>query len=270
MMQPYYEHNGIAIYHGDCREILPTLRAELADLVITDPPYGVAYMGGTVEREALEGDMTPDLYPAAMRLLRRIVKPIAALYLFYADGHALTVRAGVLSAGFEIRTTIIWNKQLAQYGCLTAQYKQKHEPLLYCHVKGSAPKWCGPTNEVTVWDCDRAIANAFHPTQKPVGLLMRAMRNSSESGDLVLDPFMGSGTTLVAAKMLGRSAIGVEVAEQYCEIAAKRLQQEVFDFDAVSDETEREARLLSLPARGQRDAQLECFADSDGVHSVFE
>jgi DNA modification methylase len=86
--------------------------------------------------------------------------------------------------------------------------------------------WFGPTNETTVWDVARAARNDLHPTQKPLALFSRAIRNSSAPGDLILDPFMGSGTTLRAAKDLGRRGIGIEIEEKYCEIAAKRMGQE--------------------------------------------
>jgi DNA modification methylase len=226
-MKPYYSHAGIAIYHGDCREVLPEL--DPVDLILTDPPYGVDYDGGTVKREKLAGDKNPLLYAPVLKLLQAKCKFDAALYIFYADGDA-AVLAAVLAAGFEVRNTLIWNKQMAQFGALSAQYKQKHEPFLYCHHKKNSPRWFGPTNEVTVWDFDREVSNDFHPTQKPVGLCKRIMRNSSFGRDLILDPFMGSGTTLRAAKDLGRRAIGIEIEEKYCEIAAKRLSQEVLGF----------------------------------------
>jgi DNA modification methylase len=227
MIKPYYEEPGITIYHGDCRDILPHL--ELVDLVLTDPPYGVKYDGGTLVREKLRGDNSPALYTSCLKLIREKCKLDCALYIFYADGDGTVLKA-VLEAGFEIRNTLIWNKNLAQFGALSAQYKQKHEPFLYCHIKGKSPRWFGPTNETTVWDCDRALCNEFHPTQKPVNLFKRAIMNSSNMGDIVLDPFMGSGTTLRAAKDLGRKAIGIEIEEKYCEIAVRRLKQEVFPF----------------------------------------
>jgi site-specific DNA-methyltransferase (adenine-specific) len=225
--EPYYNHANIVIYNADCRDILPLL--DPVGLVLTDPPYGVDYDGGTTIREKLEGDKTPSLYAQTLPLIRKIAKDDAAFYIFYADGDA-AVLAAVLAAGLVVRNNLIWNKHMAQFGALSAQYKQKHEPFLYCHIKGKSPKWRGATNEVTVWDIRRESTNFFHPTQKPVGLFRKCIENNTEPNDIILDPFMGSGTALVAAKQLGRKAIGIEIEERYCEIAAQRLSQEVLPF----------------------------------------
>jgi DNA modification methylase len=143
------------------------------------------------------------------------------------------VTAAVTAAGFDVRNTLIWNKNTAQYGAFSAQYKQKHEPFLYLHLKGKSPRWYGPGNEVTVWDCARSGQNTFHPTQKPVSIACRAMTNSSRIGDLVLDACAGGGSTLVAAKMLRRRAIGIEISREYCDVIVSRLQQECFSLAAV-------------------------------------
>lgn len=227
---PYYCDPATCIIHGDCREILPLIFD--VDLVASDPPYGVDYTGGSLVRERLVGDKAPLLYAEVLTLCRRAAKPRSAFYFFYADSETLAVRHAVEDAGLKVRNNLIWVKNHAQFGAMFAQYKQKFEPILYCHVKGEAPKWRGPNNEVTVWEVDRASANALHPTQKPIDLMLRIIRNSSDPGDLVLDPFCGSGTTLRAAKDLGRRAIGIEIEEQYCEVAAGRCVQEVLALSA--------------------------------------
>jgi DNA modification methylase len=119
---------------------------------------------------------------------------------------------------------LIWNKGQAQYGALSARYKQKHEPCLYCFKKGSTDRWFGPTTEVTVWDVNRASVNEFHPTQKPIDLACRAMRNSTQSGDLVLDLFLGSGSTMVAAQNLKRRCYALEISPDYCAVILQRMQ----------------------------------------------
>lgn len=225
-MKPYYQDGQVTIYRGDCRDVLPGLPK--VDLVLTDPPYGVKYTGGTRLRDALDGDNNAELYTTTLPLIVNAAKNTAAFYIFFADGDAAVV-AAVVAAKLTIRNTLIWNKHQAQFGALSAQYKQKHEPLLYCHKNGSAPKWYGPTNEVTVWDMPRLSVCYAHPTQKPVWVMERAIKNSTVGGDTILDPFMGSGTTLVAAKNLGRKAIGIELESEYCEIAVNRLRQGVID-----------------------------------------
>lgn len=164
-----------------------------------------------------------------MRILRKRSKPDAAAYIFYGDSMVVDVRTAIVNDGWEIRTNLIWNKNMAQFGMLGAQYKMQHEPFLYCHLKGQSPRWFGPTNETTVWSHSRASVNEFHPTQKPIDLIGRAIRNSSQVNDLICDPCMGSGTTLRAAKDLGRRCIGIEIEEKYCKIAVERLRQEVLE-----------------------------------------
>ena len=214
------------IHNVECIEFMRALPDKCVDLIVTDPPYGVNYEGGVFSpREGLSGDGTADLYEPALKELRRVAKDDAAFYIFYADGDSAVLSA-VLSAGLEIRNNLIWNKNQAQFGALSAQYKNKHEPFLYCHKKGKSPRWFGPTNEVTVWDIPRSVSNDFHPTQKPVGLIGRAIKNSSKEGDVVFDPFMGGGSTALAAKQLNRRFFGCEINKKYCEMAEGRLRQE--------------------------------------------
>jgi site-specific DNA-methyltransferase (adenine-specific) len=213
-VKPYYDHGGITIYHGDCREILPTLALGADAMVFTDPPYGVDYDGGTVLRPKLVGDATFGCYEWLIPALPSVA------YVCCPD-KALPVVVAL--AGKRLRSVIVWRKQ-AQYGALSAHYKQANEFIAYIVPSGAASLWCGPTNETTDWEYDRN-ARSLHPTEKPTALAGRAIRN--HSAGLVLDPYCGSGSTLDAARNLGRRAIGIEIEERYCEIAAKRLSQEV-------------------------------------------
>ncbi len=215
---------------GDTRKEsdLKTLMGDdIAHLVYTDPPYGVDYDGGTVKREKLAGDGSTDLYSPACAAAAQWSDKRAALYLWHAGvkGIAAAAAAAAGAAGYEIRCEIVWNKNQAQFGALSAQYKQKHEPAYYCFKKGNSPRWFGPKNEVTVWDCDRASKNQYHPTQKPVALAERAIRNSSEPGQLVLDLFLGSGATLIAADKMERVCYGCELEPAYVDVAVRRYVQ---------------------------------------------
>ena len=98
----------------------------------------------------------------------------------------------------------------------------KHEPLLYCHKRGESPKWRGATNEVTVWEYDQPARNEHHPTQKPVEVMTRAIKNSSDRGDVVLDFFCGSGSTLIACEQIDRVCYGVELDPKYVDVIIKR------------------------------------------------
>lgn len=193
-----------------------------AALVWTDPPYGVGYEGGATLRPALVGDEDTALYATVLPLLTAHVRPTAALYLWHPCRDAEDVYRTVNASGWRVRSQIIWVKNLAQFGAFGAQYHQKHDPCLYCHRRGKTPAWYGPTNEVSVWEVDRAAVNEFHPTQKPVALAVRSMANSSKRGDYVVDPFCGGGTTLLAAEQLGRRARCIEKDPGYVDVAIAR------------------------------------------------
>lgn len=193
---------------------------KLADLVFTDPPYGVGYTGGAKPREALHGDqLGTTIYADALPMLQLAAADHAALYLWYADAHAAAAAAA--AAGYVISAQVIWVKNNAQF-VTSAHYKGKHEPCYYAHRKGCSARWYGPNNEVTVWEANRANRNEWHPTQKPVELGERAIRNSSPQGGIVLDLFGGSGSTLIAAHGTGRRAYLMELDPRYCDVICRR------------------------------------------------
>ena len=196
-----------------------------ADMVFTDPPYGVDYDGGHAtekRREKLANDDDVNMYDLPIKNAFLASKEDAALYLWFADRFAMDVVKGLSEAGYQIRCWIIWNKNVAQFGAIGAQYKSKHEPCIYAFKKGKAPNWDGPTNEVTVWDVSRDHKNSHHPTQKPTALAERAMGNHKVK--LVLDLFGGSGSTLIAAEKTKRQARLMELSPQYCDVIVKRWQ----------------------------------------------
>ena len=195
-----------------------------ADAVITDPPYGVDYDGGTTKRTKLAGDDSAGLYLPALQAAYAVIADCAACYLWFSDSRPIDVFSAVYEAGYAVRSVIVWNKDVAQFGALSAQYKQKHEPCLYLHKKGKSPKWYGPTNETTVWDIKRNSKNENHPTEKPVAVIQRPMLNSSKPGDLILDLFGGSGTTIISAEQTGRRCFAMEISPAYCDVTVMRWQ----------------------------------------------
>ncbi len=208
---------------------------EKADMVFTDPPYGVDYDGthlssgtyfgkGKRKAERLDGDTT-DIYTDALPLINSILADKSAIYLCFAGARGKEVYNAVAGSDWEIRSLLIWNKNHAQFGSMGSHYKQKHEPILYCHQKGKSSKWNGATNEVTVWDIDRQSKNEYHLTQKPVALSERATENSSSVGDIVADLFGGSGSTLIACEKLGRRCFMMEIDEHYCDVIIKRWEE---------------------------------------------
>ncbi len=221
---------------GDCTDpanVARLMGGERADMVFTDPPYGVDYEGGLNEtkRERLAGDTSAALYGACMSTATPHCKPSAPWYIWFAGTVGEPVYTAVSSHGYKVRAMIVWNKLDAHYGNLMAQYMQKHEPCLY--VVKDAPPWHGPTNEVTVWDVKQPSVNEYHPTQKPLELAERAMRNSSVNGALVCDWFLGSGTTLIAAHRTGRRCYGCELAPKYADVILRRAEAEGLTVELV-------------------------------------
>lgn len=213
----------------DLDQVGKLMDGEKADLVFTDPPYGVDYDGGRAEkgkrREKLANDDSTEIYNNSVPAMFAYSKDRAALYLWFAATKSLQVLQVLEANKYEIRSWLIWNKNMAQFGAIGAQYKQKHEPCLYAFKRGHAPHWEGPTNEVSVWDVARAAKNEYHPTQKPVELAKRATQNSCPAGGVVLDLFGGSGATLIAAEAMGRKAYLMELDTHYCDVIVERWEK---------------------------------------------
>lgn len=215
------EHRLLCGDSTNADDVARVMAGEKPRMVYTDPPYGVDYDGGTKVRDKLENDHNADIYRAFLSVL-----PYAndtPLYMWFAHSKSEPVYASLREAGWIIRNVIIWNKNQAQFGALSAQYKEKKEPLIYAYRKGHAPAWYGPTNEVTVWDEKRATSNELHPTQKPPELAIRAINNSSQMGETVLDMFAGSGSAFVACEQTGRLGRGLELEPKYCAVILQRL-----------------------------------------------
>ena len=191
-----------------------------ADMVFTDPPYGVNYEGGcnSKKRDKLIGDNSAELYPLFLSQITGIVKETAPLYLWFAGNNGGLVYTAIQASGYTVRALIVWNKLDAHYGNFMAQYMQKHEPCLYC-VK-EPPEWVGPSNETTVWDIKQPSKNEYHPTQKPVALAIRAMGNHTVK--IILDLFGGSGSTLIACEQTNRKCYMMEIDPHYCDVIVKR------------------------------------------------
>lgn len=206
-------------------DVAKLMNGQKADMGITDPPYGVNYEGGLnkKKREKLVGDTSANLYYDSMVQYSIYAKSSAPIYLWFASTVGKPVYDSVDKMGYKIRAMIIWNKQNAHYGNFMAQYMQKHEPCLYCFK--DSPKWYGATNEVTVWDVIQPSKNEHHPTQKPVELMSRALNNSSKAEDIILDLFLGSGTTMVASHQLNRKCYGMEIDPKYCAVILRRMKK---------------------------------------------
>lgn len=212
-MKPYYEDDAVTIYHGDWTVLLDTEDAPdyLADVVLTDPPYGINYNSGSARVEGNARSIAGDADTSERDA-----------FLATWNGPALVFGSVKQKEPLGVRARLVWDQMGALgMGDLTLPWKPSWS-LVY--VIGGP--WSGTRDCGSVLQCAPVQSVArFHPHQKPVPLL-GALLEKCLTGT-VLDPFMGSGSTLVAAKERGRSAIGVEIEEAYCEIAARRLSQEV-------------------------------------------
>ena len=197
----------------------------LADLVFTDPPYNVAYEGKTARKLTIANDALGAGFgaflEAACRAMIEVTK--GALYICMSSSEIGTLKAAFEEAGGHWSTYLIWSKNAFTLG--RSDYQRQYEPILYGWPKGSDHYWCGARDQGDVWQHDRPARNDLHPTMKPVALVERAIRNSSKSRDTVLDPFAGSGTTLMAAEATGRRAALVELDPAYCDVIVKRWQE---------------------------------------------
>ena len=236
-MTTYYDHNCITIYHGDCREILPEI--EPVDLVLTDPPYNAKTHNGAMagnrrtNREihrALDIEFEP-IEPQEFSAVLNAVKTKGWCVATMAYQHVVALEADPPSRWSFVRFGI-WVKPNSAPQFTGDRPGNGWEAIAILRVTGGKARWFGGGRHA-VWthNIDRSKNGApWGPTSKPVELVCDWTRLFSSEGDTVLDPLMGSGTTLRAAKDLGRRAIGIEIEEKYCEIAAKRMAQEIFDF----------------------------------------
>jgi DNA modification methylase len=203
---------------------------KLADMVFTDPPYGISYQGGTKKRKAIENDQKQgeDLKSFLLTMFSNVClvsKQGASAYVCHADTERVNFTSAFVEAGFHLSSVIIWVKNNAPF--CRQDYFWKHEPILYGWQAGSAHSWHGDHKQDTVWNVDRPSRSEAHPTMKPVLLVEKSLENSSKTGDLVLDLFGGSGTTMIACEKTGRSCCMMELDPGYVDVIVSRWEQAV-------------------------------------------
>ena len=214
MIKPYYQEEGITIYHGDCRDILPQL--EPVDLVLTDPPYGIGIIDGA--KGVIGGANL--VYPKEYSAIHGDDKPFDPSHLFSIADHMILFGGNYFASKLtDSRCWIVWDKNNGpkQADCEMVWTNFEKPSRIYRHT------WNGIIRE---GEENISRQRKFHPHQKPVALL-RFIIGYSDTEGLILDPYMGSGSTLVAAREMGRPVVGIEIEERYCEIAVKRLSQGV-------------------------------------------
>ena len=215
---------GDATVLGDVERVLD---GGLADLTFCDPPYNVDYAGGAsrktdrrIENDNLGNAFEAFLYDACVNIVS-VTK--GGIYICMSSSELHTLQKAFVDAGGHWSTFIIWAKNRFTLG--RSDYQRQYEPILYGWKEGTDHFWCGARDQGDVWFIDRPNKNDLHPTMKPVDLVERAVRNSSKSRDIVLDPFGGSGTTLIACEKAGRSGRLIEMDPKYADVIVKRWQE---------------------------------------------
>lgn len=226
MPEPFYERDGHVIFLGDCRDVLPALPKGSADLLVTDPPYGVGYQSGWKDWGKIAGDDDASWVPDALDLALDVLRKHRHAYVFGPEA--------LLPERLTARTTLIWDKGQPNMGRLDLPWAPSHEPINFSvFVPSKANRECGRgrgaarLRQASVLRFPRHNGSGAtrHPTEKPVPLLRRLIESSSLVGEVVLDPFVGSGSTSVAAALEGRKSIGIELDERYAATAAERLDE---------------------------------------------
>jgi len=238
----------------DAATLSKALNGEMADCIFTDPPYNVAYQGGTKDKLTIENDSMSDadfenFLLAAYEAMFANAKEGCPIYVCHADGSSIAFRSKFLESGFLLKQILIWVKD--NFTLSRQDYNWQHEPIIYGWKPGAAHNWYGPFSDSTVQEfdqkdvtkmtkeqllaivqkaldsttvikVDRPRRNSEHPTMKPIELITRLVSNSAKRKMRILDPFGGSGSTLIAAEALGMSASLVELDPKYCDVIVKR------------------------------------------------
>lgn len=193
-----------------------------ANLVVTDPPYNV-----DVEETAgkiLNDNMSDgDFYQFLLSMFTQVenhMEDDASIYVFHADTEGLNFRKAFKDAGFYLSGCCIWKKNSLVLG--RSPYQWQHEPCLYGWKKKGKHQWFSDRKQTTIWEYDRPKSSKDHPTMKPIQLMAYPIQNSSMRGTIVLDPFLGSGSTLIAADQTGRVCYGIELDEKFVDVIVKR------------------------------------------------
>lgn len=210
------------------------MQGQKANLVITDPPYNVNYEGtaGKIKNDNMADDKFYQFLLDAFLNMEKVMANDASIYVFHADTEGLNFRKAFSDAGFYLSGCCIWMKPSLVLG--RSPYQWQHEPCLYGWKKKGKHQWYSDRKQTTIWSFEKTKKNTDHPTMKPIPLLAYPIKNSSMSNTLVLDPFGGSGSTLIACEQTDRSCYTIELDEKFCDVIVKRYIEQVGSSDEVS------------------------------------
>ena len=201
---------------------------QLVDMWLTDPPYNVAYEGKTkdalkIQNDSMGNDQFRQFLRDAYVTADTVMKAGAVFYIWHADSEGYNFRGAASDAGWKVRQCLIWKKSTMVMG--RQDYHWKHEPCLYGWKEGAGHLWATDRKQTTILEFDKPSRNGEHPTMKPVALFEYQMLNNTKGGDIVLDSFGGSGTTLLAAEKNGRYSRLMELDPKYCDVIVKRWEE---------------------------------------------
>ena len=197
------------------------MQGKKANLVVTDPPYNVNYEGsaGKIKNDNMAAEKFYQFLLDAFTNMEKVMAEDASIYVFHADTEGLNFRRAFTDAGFYLSGCCIWKKPSLVLG--RSPYQWQHEPVLYGWKKNGKHQWYSDRKQTTIWEFEKPRKNADHPTMKPIPLLAYPITNSSMSNTLILDPFGGSGSTLIACEQTDRSCCTIELDEKYCDVIIK-------------------------------------------------
>ena len=198
------------------------MNGKKANLIVTDPPYNVNYQSnaGKIKNDNMNSDKFYQFLFDAFSNMEKVMSNEASIYVFHADTEGLNFRKAFFDAGFYLSGTCIWKKQSLVLG--RSPYQWQHEPCLFGWKKNGKHQWYSDRKQTTIWEFDKPNKSDNHPTMKPIPLIAYTIKNSSMSNCIVLDPFGGSGSTLIACEQTNRVCYTIELDEKYCDVIIKR------------------------------------------------
>ena len=210
------------------------MNGKKANLIVTDPPYNVNYQSnaGKIKNDNMNSDKFYQFLFDAFSNMEKVMSNEASIYVFHADTEGLNFRKAFFDAGFYLSGTCIWKKQILVLG--RSPYQWQHEPCLFGWKKNGKHQWYSDRKQTTIWEFDRPNKNNDHPTMKPVPLIAYTIKNSSMSNCIVIDPFGGSGSTLIACEQTNRICYTIELDEKYCDVIVKRYIEQSGGYENVS------------------------------------
>ena len=206
-------------------DVLKLMGGELADQLVTDPPYNVEYVGKTkeamtIQNDSMDNDSFRQFLRDAFKNANSVMKEGGVFYIWHADSEGYNFRGACFDIGWKVRQCLIWKKQTLVMG--RQDYHWKHEPCLYGWKEGAGHLWATDRKQTTILEFNRPSKSDLHPTMKPVDLIEYNITNNTKGRDIVLDLFLGSGTTLIACENTKRRCMGTELDEKYAQVIVQR------------------------------------------------